>query len=95
MGFNKQKQIFKRKLIKIFNLTNKNEAKITSMPGADQWIIGNSMTMFGLLRVNYDHQNWIMLTEKLRNSQNFGVSFQYIFTHLIKNYLKVTFIRKI
>lgn len=35
------------------------------MPGADKWIVGNYMKTFGFFRINYDTQNWEMLTQQL------------------------------
>lgn len=35
------------------------------MPGADKWIVGNYMKTFSFFRVNYDAQNWKMLTQQL------------------------------
>jgi hypothetical protein len=36
-----------------------------NLPGADKWIIANYMNMFPYFRINYDTENWKMLTEQL------------------------------
>jgi hypothetical protein len=38
--------------------------------GADKWIIGNYMRQFAQFRINYDLQNWILLTEQLIKNAN-------------------------
>jgi len=39
-----------------------------NIPGANKWIVGNAEHLFGLLRVNYDLQNWRLLIQTLVNS---------------------------
>jgi hypothetical protein len=47
---------------------NENETRLSQSPGADKWIIGNYMKMFGLLRINYDDHNWKMLIDQIKSN---------------------------
>jgi hypothetical protein len=48
---------------------------LTDLPfGADKWIIGNYMRLFAQFRINYDLQNWILLTEQLIKNANVSKS---------------------
>ncbi|CAF0715734.1 unnamed protein product [Brachionus calyciflorus] len=44
---------------------NETSSLLKHIPGADKWLVGNYMKMFDFLRVNYDLQNWAMITQQL------------------------------
>lgn len=62
------------------------------MPGADKWIVGNYMKVFNFFRVNYDRQNWFMLTQQL--TFDFRVYFEPCLTNSRINFLNFTKILK-
>lgn len=58
------------------------------MPGADKWIVGNYMKLFDFFRVNYDRQNWFMLTQQLIFDYKVNNLLKGIIFSLSKNIIK-------